>query len=70
MATVEYRLRMRMSISPFLEWAQTKGELDVSDPFSMGRKKTMSITIERGINFRQNVSVFAYFTIQNEDYFT
>ena len=36
----------------------------------MGRKKTLSLTIERGLNFSPNINAFVYFNLDNEDYFS
>ena len=70
MATVEYRFRMRLSISPFLEWALQKSDMNVTESLSLGRKKTLSLTIERGLNLNSNINAFVYFNLDGEDYFS
>lgn len=66
-------MRMRLPISPYLEWAQTKEEIKLgkgNDFLRISQKKRLSITINRAINLNSNCNAFVYFTIQNEDYFT
>jgi len=71
--TVEYRMRMRLPISPFLEWAQTKEEIKLGpkhDYLKLTQRKRLSITITRATNLHSNCNAFVYFSLQNEDYFT
>lgn len=72
-ATVEYRMRMRLPISPFMEWANNKEQLTKyvkSDPFAINQRKKLGITVERAEGLISSGNTFVYFSIQNEDFFT
>lgn len=66
-------MRMRLPISPFMEWANNKEQLNKyvkSDPFAINQRKKLGITIERAEGLKSSGNTFVYFTIQNEDFFT
>ena len=64
---------MRLPISGFIEWAETK-EIFKSDaerdPFSISHRKNLNVSVERGEGLKKNANLFVYFSVQNEDFFT
>jgi hypothetical protein len=77
-ATVEYRCRMRLPIASSQGWANAKKgmfrmieskEVFLS-PSPSPKRRTLEICIDGAEGLQGGVSVFVYFTIQNDDFFT
>ena len=60
---------MRLPISPFLEWANTKDNINkhskMADPFAINHRKKLGITVERAEGLESRSNTFVYFKLQN-----
>lgn len=64
---------MRLPLTPFIEWAESKNEFkaaDVKNPFMLGRKRVLEIYVERAEGLPVGINAFVFFNVQDEDFFT
>jgi hypothetical protein len=70
-ATVEYRIRMRLPIGSICEWTKEESKISrPSDLLRLGQRKRLEISIIRAQGMSSSSSCFVYFSLQGEDYFT
>jgi hypothetical protein len=70
-ATVEYRIRMRLPIGSICEWVKDESKISKpTDLLRLGQRKRLEISIIRALGMSSTSSCFIYFNLQGEDYFT
>lgn len=78
MGVIDFRIRMRLPISPLLKWMKDRRitsekqlAYEREDVLAIpdGRRK-LSIIIERALNLPNEISAFVYYSIQHQDCFS
>lgn len=73
LGVIDYRVRMRLPISPLLKWIKerrTGDKIEFAKEDIVGvpdARRRLSIIIERALNLPDDIEAFVYFVIQQQD---